>query len=226
MPPLTSLPPDPPSGDFVGPAASVHLIHVRGRGDRDPVQQLLLEHEIPTSAEEHGYCGDNARFVEDQLDHTRSVYFYAGRAHPDYGSMALAFPASSERNRFHAATPFDSGGLVKHEAELHTAFRLLLVPDDTLTARVAYCRASVVSSPDTWRRELGRWFAYYYPSGAHGYWTDRPRPDPEELYSSNGDEWRAWTWEVRFRRGPNVVREAEAWTADMGYINELEDELN
>ncbi len=64
------------------------------------------------------------------------------------------------------------------------------------------------------------WFAAYYPGGPGGYWERQPLPDPEKLYTSNGDNWPAWTWEARFLRGPNVT-EADAWTADIGYIHEL-----
>jgi hypothetical protein len=185
--------------------------------------ELFLRGEIPTSAQEHGYCGPNARFVEDQLGLPRSVYFYAGRAHPSYGRVALAFSPSSENDRFDSATPFDSGGLIKPTDRIGDAFRIDLAPDD-LPTRLTFCRACVVKPPSAWRDELARWFAAYYPRGAAGYWEQRPLADPENLYSSNGDNWPAWTWEVRLHQGPNPG-EAEAWTADIGYINELNTQL-
>src|SRR5579871_4422330 len=169
MPPLTNVASSQPPDDVLRAAESIPLIHVTDRVGRTSLTELLLRGEIPTSAEEFGYCGANARFVEDQINHPRCVYFYAGRAYPSYGRVALAFNSSVENNRFYSATPFDSGGLIRPSEELDRAFRIALNPDG-LPQRVEYCKASAVSPPVGWRRELARWFVEYYPGGPNGYW--------------------------------------------------------
>ena len=67
----------------------------------------IASDEIPTSTAERNYCGDGARFAEEQVGCPPSVYFCAGRANPRYGQVALAF--GPEVERFHSAPPFDSG---------------------------------------------------------------------------------------------------------------------
>lgn len=210
MPPLDDLPPANPTA--AAAAARMPLVHVcSGRADRPPLWEFAAD-GIPTSAVESGYAGPGTRYVEDQVGYPRSVYFYAGRACPDYGQVALAFPPAAEAGRFDSATPFGTGGVVK--PDLATAFPMALAPD-TLDARVAYCRASTTPADRRpgWRAEFGRWLAHYFPSGAAGYWGRPPeRHDPEQLYAGTAD-WQAWVWEVRFRAGPPAF-EAEFWTVD------------
>jgi hypothetical protein len=198
----------------------VHLLHVtHGRAGRPTLADLVRSGEIPTSEVSKGYCGPGTRFVEQHLGYPASVYFYAGRACPDYGQAALAFAPASERDRLHSATPFGTGGVVKKD--LNNAFRLNLQPDD-LEARVAYCRRSTVyaDSKAGWRADFARWLAVYYPTDPAGYWAKAPETrDPEDLYHLN-DDWQAWTWEVRFSRGPSVL-EAERWAANPAFLPEL-----
>jgi hypothetical protein len=67
--------------------------------------------------------------------------------------------------------------------------------------------------------------AAYYPTGPAGYWTGPPEhPDPESLYHLNDANWQAWTWEVRFHRGPPVF-EAVRWAADLATVSELRQDL-
>ncbi len=227
MPPLDNLPglsADLMSG-FLSVSERVHLLHVtHGRAGRPTLADLVRSGEIPTSEESKGYCGPDARFVEKQVSYPPSVYFYAGRACPVYGQAALAFAPASERERFHSATPFGTGGVVNQA--LNSAFRLNLQPDG-LDRRVAYCQASTLyaNGEPGWRADFARWLAYYFPSDPAGYWTKAPeKRDPEDLYYLNGD-WQAWTWEVRFSRGPSVL-EAERWAVDPAYHSELRQSLD
>ncbi len=220
---LPDLSADAPSR-FQSVAERIHLVHVtHGRVGRPTLADLVGSGEIPTSEESNGYCGPGTRFVEDQVGYPRSVYFYAGRACPDYGRAALAFAPPCERGRFHSATPFGTGGVVKQD--LNTAFRMNLQPDD-LDGRVAYCKASTLhaNGEPGWRESFARWLAAHYPSDPAGYWMRAPETrDPEDLYHLN-DNWQAWTWEVRFSRGLNVL-EADRWAADPAYLSELRQAL-
>ncbi|MCL4207152.1 MAG: hypothetical protein KJ000_32120 [Pirellulaceae bacterium] len=58
------------------------------------------------------------------------------------------------------------------------------------------------------------------------YWTGRPRPwDQEGLYELN-DDWRAWTFEVRFSEGQAIDARA-AWCGDesiMAMLRRMQDE--
>ncbi len=165
-------------------AGTMPLLHVTsGRAGR-PMLWDIASDEIPTSSAEHNYCGDGARFAEEQAGYPPSVYFYAGRANPRYGQVALAFGPEVEDGRFHSATPFDSGSVVKRNPV--TALNLELgLPDDAtdeqeLQARVQYSQAATITGD--WRAAFARWLATFFPSGVEGYWERRPVvSDPEGL---------------------------------------------
>jgi hypothetical protein len=95
-------------------ATRVHLIHVTGPKEV-PFDELLSEspHAIPTS-EHPQYYSDATRRAEDLLGLARSAYFYAGRACPAFGDLALAFEPSIEAGHKVSVSPIDTGGLV-HE---------------------------------------------------------------------------------------------------------------
>jgi hypothetical protein len=227
MPPLDNLPEVPPEQlrQHQSVAERMHLIHVtHGRPGLPTLADLIARQEIPTSEERNDYCGPGTRFVEGHVGFPPSVYFYAGRACPDYGQVALAFPPTCETDRVHSATPFGTGGVVKQD--IGRAFRLNVEPDD-LGQRIRYCRSSTVAAEKApgWRSLFARWLLVYYPTGAAGYWTKPPEHhDPEGLYALNSDNWQAWTWEVRFHRGPHVL-EADRWTVDPNHLNELRQQL-
>ncbi len=223
MPPLDLIKPNTVVPlQFQQAADRIHLVHVTHRLGRPAslLEGLAASAAIPDSSAANGYCGDGARFVEDQCHFPRSVYFYAGRVCPTYGGAALAFPPESERGRTHSAAPFDTGGVVKSDPT--KAFALGLNPAD-LPSRVRYCQQSTAqaSAPPGWRSRFAEWLAVYYPqAGPEGYWSQRPEvADPEGLYTRN-DDWRAWAWEVRFTVGPRVL-EAEMWTANPATVSSL-----
>lgn len=200
-------------------AKRIHLVHVSGKGVM-PFHIMLSEnpHELPTSADENYYT-DNTRNAEDLLGLPRSVYFYAGRAHPRFGNVALAFAPDCERSHAGSATPFDTGGLFyQPPPEAGCAIRLRLEPDDDETTRAKYGKASVISL-DAWRELFARVLAAYFDADLH-YWTRGPsRPDPEDLYQLNHD-WRAWVFEIRFVE-PQAILERVAWSCDGNAWNAL-----
>ena len=156
------------------------------------------------------------------------MYFYAGRANPRYGEAALAFGPEAEAGRFHSATPFDSGSVVKADPDRALGLDLELPADapseEQLRARTAYCEAATVA--EHWRTTFAHWLAAYYPGGWVGYWERRPeRPDPEGLYTRNAEgDWAAWAWEVRFHRGPEVLT-ASAWATTESHLREIREHL-
>jgi hypothetical protein len=51
-------------------------------------------------------------------------------------------------------------------------------------------------------------------------YVDTNDADPEEMFSLN-DDWRAWTFEIRFAEGHALIQGCAAWTAEKGVIELL-----
>lgn len=203
-------------------AQRIPLVHVTGRERHFETTVGTAPFEIPTSAD-HGYCTDVTRRAEVLLGLEPSAYFYAGRAHPDFGNVGLAFAAGCEGGHSGSATPFDTGGLVHPNRHIKVHLGAPRPVDDE-AALVEYGRASEIPL-DRWRDAFARVLAAYF-ADATAYWTGRPSPyDPDGLYSLN-DECRAWTFEVRFHEGQSIHDRA-AWCADeavMATLRRLLDE--
>lgn len=218
MPPMDNLPPPAPEvlARCEQVAAKMPLVHVTsGRAGR-PMLWDIADGTIPTSEEQYRYCGPTTRDVELLLGFPPSVYFYAGRAHPQYGEVALAFLPEVERTVAHSATPFDSGGVAREDGRGYH-----FTPPAGMS-RADFARACILEAD--WRAEFARWLAGYFPSGARGYWERPPeREDPNGLYSA-GNDWSAWVWEVRFTRGP-AVTEAAVWATTDSHLREIRNAL-
>lgn len=190
-------------------ADRVYLIHV----DRTVID--LIEHpphEIPTSA--MGSDSDNTRRVEGMLGLAPSAYFYAGRAHPQFGSTSLAFAPGCEAGHTGSASPFDTGGLLSNPPHL----KLQLDPSDGELERVAFGKDSLLQL-DQWRATFGRFLAAYFDADVD-YWQKKPNCfDPERLFELNND-WRAWTFEIRFSEG-HSIHDRAAWCADETVMSQL-----
>ncbi len=190
-------------------ADNVPLVHV----DRTMID--LIEHpphEIPTSA--MGSNSDNTRRAEELLGLPHSAYFYAGRAHPKFGSTAFAFAAGCEVAHTGSVSPFDTGGLLSNPPHL----KLRLKPNDGEAERAAFGKASMLPL-DQWRATFGRFLAAYFETDVD-YWQKKPsRFDPERLFELNND-WRAWTFEIRFSEGQSI-HERAAWCADETVMSQL-----
>jgi hypothetical protein len=186
----------------------IALVHVSGRARPFETTVEGAPYEIPTS-EDQQYCTDSTRRAESLLGLSPSVYFYAGRAHPSFGWVALAFAAGCETGHTGSATPFDTGGLVHPDPK--TRIKLRLDPADGEAERVEYGRTSEIHLAQ-WRDVFSRVLAAHFASELD-YWMGRPQPfDPEGLYELNSD-WRAWTFEIRFHEG-QPIHDRAAWCAD------------
>lgn len=195
-----------------GIAERIALVHVSGKEKPFEMTVENPPHEIPTSVD-LGYCTDVTRRAEALLGLSPSAYFYAGRAHPAFGNVALGFIPGCEATHTGSATPFDTGGLVHPDRHI----KVRLDPDGEAEL-VAYGRSCEIPL-DRWRSVFAQILAAYF-SSVTDYWTGRPLPyDPEGLYELNS-EWRAWTFEVRFYEGQSIHDRA-AWCADKQVINEL-----
>jgi hypothetical protein len=126
-------------------ARRVALVHVSGRERAIETTIEKPPYEIPTS-DDHRYCTDFTRRAEALLGLRPSAYFYAGRAHPSFGSMALAFAAGCEDTHTGSVTPFDTGGLLHPKRPI----RVRLVPSDGEAERVEFGRSSEIQL-DQWR---------------------------------------------------------------------------
>ncbi|AGA24467.1 hypothetical protein [Singulisphaera acidiphila] len=187
-------------------AKRMPLVHVSGRERAFKVTVLEPPHEIPTS-DDHSYCTDYTRHAEKLLGLQPSAYFYAGRAHPGFGVVAMAFAPHCEADHTGTVTPFDTGGLVHPERFI----KIRLTDPGSEAELVAYGQASQLLL-DRWREVFAQILAAYFLTDAE-YWTGRPRSlDLEGLYELNRD-WRAWTFEVRFHEGQSI-HQREAWCAD------------
>ena len=187
-------------------AQHIALVHVSGRERSFDTTVANPPHEIPTSSD-HGYYTDLTRRAENLMGIPPSAYFYAGRAHPDFGCVALAFSAACEGAHDGSASPFDTGGLVHPRRFVGVR----LVPTDGEVERVEYGRNSQIPL-NQWRNVFARVLAAYFPANID-YWNGKPRPcDPEGLYELNTD-WRSWTFEIRFYEGQSI-HERAAWCAD------------
>jgi hypothetical protein len=195
------------------------LVHVSGRERPFDTTIQNHPHEIPTS-DDPEYYSDLTRRAEDLLGVPRSAYFYAGRAHPDFGNVAMVFAAGCETGHTGSATPFDTGGLVHPKRHI----KLRLVPTDGEAERIQYGQASEIPL-DRWRDVFAKVLAAYFDKAAD-YWLHRPKPyDPEGLYELNVDDWRAWTFEVRFSE-TQAIDARVAWCGDesvMAALRRLQD---
>ena len=201
-------------------AARMNLVHVTAVPHDATKWNVFVSiltnppHEIPTSVDAD-YCSAPTRIAEDLLGHARSVYFYAGRAHPSFGNLALAFDSNCQQGRTGSATPFDTGGFVCQPTP-HIKVRLL--PNDDLPQRVAYCSGSNLKL-DEWRDVFARILAAYFGELSE-YWTGSPAPyDPEGLYELNS-EWRCWSFEIRLYE-PQPIHDRAAWCADEAVMQKL-----
>jgi hypothetical protein len=195
-------------------ATSVHLIHVTGPKEV-PFDELLSEspHAIPTS-EHPQYYSDATRRAEDLLGLARSAYFYAGRACPAFGDLALAFEPTIEAGHKVSVSPIDTGGLVHEMRYIKCA---LPAPDDD-ASRVEFGKASEITELD-WRSEFARFLAGFFDP-LRNYWTGRPTyADPEQVFTLD-NTWRAWTFEVRFAE-PHAIIDRVAWTARKAQLDLL-----
>ena len=184
-------------------ATGMHLVHVSGHFISFEELSLNRPFEIPTSEESTGYCSAATRNSEDAHGLKRSVYFYAGRACPDFGPIVLAFPPECENGTQGSATPYDTGGLFQGLIRWN-------FPDHDPPTLAKFTEQSIFDLGD-WRVAFTTYLAAYF-NPLQNYWIGRPwRDDPEGLFHPE-NSWRAWVFEVRFDKGPNLMT-ASVWCA-------------
>ena len=195
-------------------AEKVHLVHVSSAKEVS-FDELLIQppHAIPTS-EHLTYCSDATRRAENLLGLARSAYFYAGRACPAFGDLALAFEPPIENGHTVSVSSIETGGLVHPNRYI----KCEVAGADEDAARVEFGKACEIKELD-WRGEFARFLAGYFDPLAD-YWNGRPAyEDPEKVFTL-GDDSRAWTFEVRFAE-PQPIVDCVAWTAKKSQLDLL-----
>lgn len=189
----------------------VHLVHVSGNTERRSFTDLLITppHELPTS-EDLEYYSDSTREAEVNFGLSPSLYFYAARAHPQFGQVSLAFAADVEVFHSGSATRFDTGGLNLRVIKTN-------LPDNPVARKKCVLKYTVVLA--RWRPNFAKFLDDFF-SPPIEYWDGRPQQlDPEEIYARNSD-WRCWTYEVRFSEGVPITN-ASAWCASREEMKNL-----
>lgn len=172
------------------------------------------------------------RDAEVALGLDRSVYFYAGRACPDFGGMVFAFKAEATHAWEGTATPFDSGGIFRDDQGKRYIFPDGVPPPEggTATSDDVNSNAAACAYVDFYKCDLHEWQArfretitrYFDGSVANYLAGEKPgRNDPtgrhhlpahqQEQGSFRG---RAWTWELQVRHDVAVLREG-GWSHDL-----------
>lgn len=184
-------------------AQRIFLVHVSGHFI--PFENLFdtPPYCIPRSSESVGYCSQVSRDSEDAHGLPRCVYFYAGRACPDFGPIALAFPPAVEAGQIGSATPYDTGGLFKGYIKWNLP--------DYLPATLANFTKESIFDLGEWRQAFGTYLAAYF-NPLQAYWFAQPwKDDPDGLFQP-ANHWRAWVFEIRLDTGPSILS-AAAWCA-------------
>lgn len=148
-----------------------------------------------------------AREKEEQLGVADSLYFHAGRPHPDYGRAVIVLRQSRGPEE---ATPFGIGQLECDSGTLCSKGACLKP-----VAHKSRLEQQTFVSGSTWRGEwrkcAGHYLAAYFGDDLLGYFrsgpTARPKyPDPEAIYSNPANiDWRSWTVEVRVLNDINLI---------------------
>src|SRR6266571_993263 len=146
-------------------ASKIYLVHVSGNPDRASFLRLLSTppHEIPISEAVYNYCSNKTRQAEDMLGIGRSVYFFAGRAHQEFGEIALAFDPRCEDSHAGSATPFDTGGLADRKITTNLS--------STSARRLRKFVKESEFPLRSWRKQFSRFLAAYF-SPPSNYWED------------------------------------------------------
>lgn len=159
---------------------------------------------------------------------TPTVYFYAGRAHPSYGDVKMAFSTANMPQPVRVA-PFDTGGMVDYPGNKYRIDFSTLSTNSFVHQAVAECGTG------TWRENLATWLAAYFPSDPEQYFRGgRPeQQDPEGVYSSavtpdnsSGTFFHTrWTWEIHYDKPIKIVGNCVAWCSTNDFFSQRLDKL-
>lgn len=197
-------------------ALNVPLIHVTKHRPDDNIlfEKLLLTppHELPVTPACVALSAEKSTQKSERIqDLGRNLYFYAGRAFP-YGEVALMFDPECAVHTG-SATGFDTGlfgnGKLKNS--------LLDNMDDTTETHTTlreFTQRNLIPL-SRWRSGFRKHLAVNFSDPSH-YFDGKPcTSGPAELFSRNPDNYFAWTYEVRFREGQDVL-EALEWIGPSG----------
>lgn len=196
-------------------AEGMHLVHVTARQDSGNFIDVVLGSSDVVPIGNSG--GEVATEAERMFKLGRSLYLYAGRAHPRKGTVGLVFRAGCESSYAGGATPFDTGGIA--DRRISTAE----MDDCSLKALVS----RYLFPLSVWRKWFARFLCTYFsPLGS--YWSERPtvvgsvEPRLEDLFRPHrGNAWYAWTAEVHLRKGIELAY-VDAWCATPEFMEALD----
>jgi hypothetical protein len=143
-----------------------------------------------------------------------SLYFYAGRAYPVAGGVAIAMMSSQDMSHTGTATPFDTGGMIRGY------IRPISASDEG--ERADFIAKSLINLP-VWRSKFARYLAAYFDSPSQ-YMRGKPsHTDPEGILVEPNNEFRAWTFEVRYHEEQTILTDdVICWYAQERHIRSME----
>ncbi len=155
-----------------------------------------------------------ARKVEEKCRLQPSRYFYAGKAHPDFGNIVIAYNADFDHQKRGEANPFDTGGVFL--GHIHPFKNL---PPEKRAKKACAVIDRTKTDIKKWRSDFDQFVLDFFGDNTRSYlehdlptlpadssWDeDLPVFDQENhrLPASNKTnnlfprEWRAWAWEIR-----------------------------
>ena len=182
-----------------GVADRLPLVHVTAAGS---FLELMSEGDQQLMPSQSGRRSQTTRESEESIGWEPCIYFYAGRAWPEFGEIALAYSGECEDGQEGSATPFDSGGLITK--------RIYWDESDYSHETVrSFINDSIIKLSE-WRKTFAIYLAaYFYPLS--DYWVGRPcMKDPEGIFMNEKNNWRAWVFEIRFHQRHNICSQG-AW---------------
>lgn len=127
--------------------------------------------------------------AEETLGLKRSVYYYVGRCHPDYGELVVAHTerASAEPTDIEV-TPFDTGGLAL--GHVRTLYPMGMDERRTLVRECTYYW-------DGYRPPMTSWLQSAFETPIEYVLGTPPKEPAVAAVVVDGDQDRTWTWEGR-----------------------------
>lgn len=156
-----------------------------------------------------------------------SRYFYAGRAFPERGEVALGYAAPAERAHTGGVVPFDTGGLYAgHLAPCNRE----MAEDERAT--IATRLINDAQRPLTkWRAGFQEFVESVFDGRFEAYFSDSLPEKRAECWGTadlpiwapaNQGNWRSWAWEVRFHQAHDVAASLAYWTCTEGARTDLQ----
>lgn len=192
--------------------------------ERAQREQTQIEDVLRKGLLRPAHESKNTHAMAKRLEVDPSLYFHAGRTHPQYGKLALVFRRLPQDDAVDA-TPFGLGGLLCNKAwPGHVQGECTSpVAHDAEAAQIEFVSDSRWTS--AWRDQAAHFLAAYFGDGLERYFlpgaAGKPnRPDPAGIYTDAWSrDWRSWTIEVRITQEVDLFQvlasgDLEAWAID------------